>query len=181
MEGARGGGLLRSAAAGHGRESSVVITNVIPLQRHSHSYVGCCPSLLRTDPLYTADHQPPVDEEWPAAADLSPPRAPSIVLLLLPASPPPLSCDLSYHQRHSASPRPPSTPSPPTILSPVSATPSHSVLWHQSLLVDHSMPRRTDARHSSRSAIASVLRQIVLLSKSSRPIVTKPIQQTPLL
>ena len=69
-----------------------------------------------------------------------------------PSFSPPLSCDLSYHQRHSASPRPPSTPSPPTILSPVSATPSHSPVLSLAVQapvpvcrlatpLDHSMPR----------------------------------------
>ena len=69
-----------------------------------------------------------------------------------PSFSPPLSRDLSHHQRPSASPRPPSTPSPPTILSPVSATPSHSPVLslavqapvpvrRLAIPLDHSMPR----------------------------------------
>ena len=69
-----------------------------------------------------------------------------------PSFSPPLSRELSYHQRPSASPRPPSTPSPPTILSPVSATPSHSPVLSLAVQapvpvrrlatpLDHSMPR----------------------------------------
>ena len=131
-----------------------VVTSVIVLQRHSLSFVGCCPSLLRTDPVYTRSSTTH-GWRWPAAPDLRSPHppAPCIVLLLLPASLLYLVRDLSHlHQRPSASPRPPSTPSPPTILSPVSATPSHSPVLSLAVqapvpvrrlaipLQDHSMP-----------------------------------------